>query len=104
MRSSKPKIFLTVLRRCLVCDHEEEIEEQETVDPIGRPCSSCEAPTERVEVRGRKVRPAEVDPHAAELGRRGGLKGGPARAAKLSAKRRREIALHAIRVRWGYED
>jgi len=30
----------------------------------------------------------------------GGLKGGKARAAKLTAKRRREIALQAIRARW----
>ena len=35
------------------------------------------------------------------LGRLGGLKGGPARAAKLSAKRRREIASKAARARWG---
>jgi len=45
-----------------------------------------------------------VNPHAAALGRLGGLKGGPARAAKLSAKRRREIAVRAIRKRWGYKD
>lgn len=40
------------------------------------------------------------DPLAVELGRRGGLKGGPARAKALSAKRRREIAKHAIATRW----
>ncbi|HKC55800.1 MAG TPA: hypothetical protein VKC35_06730 [Vicinamibacterales bacterium] len=45
-----------------------------------------------------------MNPHAAALGRLGGLKGGPARAAKLSPQRRREIAVHAIRKRWGYED
>lgn len=32
------------------------------------------------------------DPAAVDLGRRGGEKGGPARAKKLSAKRRSEIA------------
>lgn len=37
---------------------------------------------------------------AVELGRRGGLKGGNARAAKLSAKRRKEIARNAAQVRW----
>ena len=95
---------LTVLRRCLVCDHEEEREEWEDVEVIGSPCSSCSAPTERVEVRARRTRPVEINPHAAALGRLGGLKGGPARAAKLSPQRRREIALHAIRKRWGYED
>jgi hypothetical protein len=37
---------------------------------------------------------------AAELGRRGGLRGGPARAKKLSAKRRSEIARKAAQARW----
>ena len=37
---------------------------------------------------------------AAILGRLGGKKGGPARAAKLSAERRTEIARTAARVRW----
>ena len=40
------------------------------------------------------------DPAAVSLGRRGGLKGGKARAAKLSAKRRQEIAKKAADVRW----
>ena len=38
---------------------------------------------------------------AAELGRRGGLKGGAARAAALTPERRREIARKAISARWG---
>ena len=37
---------------------------------------------------------------AVELGRLGGLKGGKARAAKLSARRRREIARKAANARW----
>jgi hypothetical protein len=40
------------------------------------------------------------DPLAAELGRRGGLKGGKARAAKLSPERRRAIAQQAAAKRW----
>jgi hypothetical protein len=40
------------------------------------------------------------NPAAVALGRLGGLKGGKARAKKLSAKRRREIALKAIKTRW----
>ena len=40
------------------------------------------------------------NPAAVALGRLGGLKGGPARAAKLSKKRRTEIAKKAARVRW----
>ena len=37
---------------------------------------------------------------AAVLGRRGGLKGGRARAEKLSAERRKTIAEEAARQRW----
>jgi len=40
------------------------------------------------------------DPAAVALGRKGGLKGGKARAAKLSKKRRTEIAKQAARSRW----
>lgn len=41
------------------------------------------------------------DPAAVSLGRRGGLKGGKARAKKLSAEQRSEIARKAAAVRWG---
>ena len=41
------------------------------------------------------------NPTAAELGRLGGLKGGKARAKKLSATRRNEIAKKAAAARWG---
>jgi len=37
---------------------------------------------------------------AAALGRKGGLKGGPARAAALTAKKRSEIAKKAAKARW----
>lgn len=40
------------------------------------------------------------DPAAVSLGRRGGLKGGKARAAKLTAERRSEIAQRAAQARW----
>ena len=104
MRSSKTCVYVTVLYRCLVCEREDEVEEPETAEPIDIMCSSCSSLTQRVEVRARQTRPVEVNPHAAALGRLGGLKGGPARAAKLTPQRRREIALHAIRTRWGYEE
>lgn len=42
------------------------------------------------------------NPAAVELGRLGGLKGGKARAKKLTAKQRSEIARKAARKRWGY--
>ena len=44
--------------------------------------------------------PPPKDPLAVELGRRGGLKGGKARAAKLSARKRAEIARRAAAARW----
>lgn len=42
----------------------------------------------------------EKNPAAVALGRLGGLKGGKARAEKLTAKKRSEIAKKAARVRW----
>lgn len=41
------------------------------------------------------------DPAAVSLGRRGGIKGGAARAASLSSERRTEIAKKAAASRWG---
>lgn len=41
-----------------------------------------------------------VTKYLAEIGRRGGKKGGKARAAKLSDKRKREIARKAANARW----
>lgn len=40
------------------------------------------------------------DPAAVALGRRGGMKGGPARAAALSPERRSYLASKAARARW----
>jgi hypothetical protein len=40
------------------------------------------------------------NPAAVALGRLGGLKGGRARAAKLTAEQRSEIARYAATVRW----
>ena len=43
---------------------------------------------------------AGKDPAAVALGRKGGLKGGKARAEKLSPKKRKEIAKVAAAARW----
>ena len=43
----------------------------------------------------------EKNPAAVALGRLGGLKGGKARAEKLSAQKRKEIAQKAAQTRWG---
>lgn len=40
------------------------------------------------------------DPAAVELGRKGGLKGGPARAKKLTPEERSESARKAVNARW----
>ena len=48
-----------------------------------------------------KIEPPKKNPHAQALGRLGGLKGGKARAEKLSAKKRKASAKKAADVRWG---
>jgi hypothetical protein len=54
------------------------------------------------ETEDREPTPEEQgkDPAAVSLGRRGGLRGGKARAARMSAKRRAEIAKKAAKARW----
>ena len=48
---------------------------------------------------GKKAQPTK-NPAAVALGRLGGLKGGKARAAKLSKKQRTQIAKSAAKARW----
>lgn len=45
--------------------------------------------------------PAAKNPAAVALGRLGGKKGGPARAAALSPRKRKLIAKKAAETRWG---
>ena len=42
----------------------------------------------------------QISAYLAAIGRKGGLKGGKARAAKLTSKRRQEIAKKAAESRW----
>lgn len=49
---------------------------------------------------GGPLRPQEKNAAAVALGKLGGLKGGKARAAKLTASQRAEIASKAARKRW----
>jgi hypothetical protein len=44
--------------------------------------------------------PDTCDPNAVALGRKGGLKGGKARAAALTASKRKRIAKRAAAARW----
>jgi len=43
---------------------------------------------------------SQVAAYLAQIGHVGGLKGGKARAKKLSAKKRTQIARHAAMIRW----
>ena len=54
------------------------------------------------EVEDREPTPEEQgkDPAAVSLGRRGGLKGGKARANKMSPEQRRSVAQKAAQARW----
>ena len=58
-------------------------------------CPQCHAPTVMMEPLERTK-----NPHAAALGRLGGVRGGKARAKALSPKRRKEIARNAALARW----
>lgn len=46
------------------------------------------------------IREQGKDPHAVARGMKGGAKGGPARAKKLAASKRKSIAEKAARARW----
>ena len=85
-----------VTRHCAVCDWTGESVETNVDD---EDCPLCHAPA-RVIREEWVVNPAEVRAQAAEYGRQGGLKGGRARAERLSATRRREIARKAAAARW----
>jgi hypothetical protein len=43
---------------------------------------------------------SEISKYLSEIGRKGGLVGGHARAAKLSARKRKKIAENAANTRW----
>jgi hypothetical protein len=47
-----------------------------------------------------KIEPPQKNPHAQALSALGASKGGQARAANLSAKRRKQIAKKAAQSRW----
>jgi hypothetical protein len=62
-------------------------------------CPWCHAPTHVVREEW-LIDVSVKNPYAAVFGRLGGLKGGPARAERLSARRRREIGRLAAMARW----
>ena len=52
------------------------------------------------QITGDEPKVTEKDPAAVALGRRGGLKGGPARAQSLTAAQRKASAKKAAEARW----
>lgn len=90
-----------VLRHCTLCEWQTEVVERGLEnDPL---CPWCFSRTARGAVLGVVIpegAAGQKNVSATSLGRLGGLKGGPARAQKLSARRRREIASKAARARW----
>ena len=56
--------------------------------------------TEEPATEPAKAVPSPISQYLAKIGRQGGLKGGKARAEKLSAKKRSEIAKKAATSRW----
>ena len=56
--------------------------------------------TQEVKEESTPIPAKEKNPAAVALGRLGGLKGGKARAERLSPKKRKEIARKAAKKRW----
>jgi len=99
-RIRREQKVVDAVRRCLVCDWQETVAETEETDVLGPPCGRCRAPTERIAVVAQRVERLPRNPQAAALGRLGASRGGVARAAALTPKRRREIARLAAQARW----
>jgi len=62
--------------------------------------STGQAPKTDPEQQAEPAVDPNKNPHAVALGRLGGLKGGAARAAKLTPKKRSQIAARAAKARW----
>lgn len=58
------------------------------------------AASQNLSVNPQNALKKEKNPYAVALGRLGGLKGGKARAERLSSKKRRQIAKKAAKIRW----
>ena len=61
---------------------------------------STEEPNEQTPTTEPSKERSPISQYLAEIGRKGGLRGGKARAEKLSAKKRKEIAQRAAQARW----
>lgn len=61
---------------------------------------STEEEEEKPKVPDQTQAEAAISAYLSLIGKKGGLKGGPARAKKLSAKKRKEISQKAAKARW----
>jgi hypothetical protein len=98
-QESQGEVTQIAHRRCRVCEWEAD-----QIESVGAEldCPWCHAPTSIAGVSPQAGRSEGhgKNPHATALGRLGGLKGGPARAARLTARQRRESARKAAIARW----
>ena len=62
--------------------------------------STEEEPEEKPQVPDQTQAEEAISAYLSLIGKKGGLKGGPARAKKLTAKKRKEIAEKAAKARW----
>jgi hypothetical protein len=90
-----PRRFVS--RACVVCEWEGAGVEAAGGTVV---CPWCHAPTRVLSEEWLTLAAKQKNPHAAALGRLGGLKGGKIRAERLSPRRRREIARKAAETRW----
>jgi hypothetical protein len=67
---------------------------------IARSVLDAVVPDAGPKTKARKKKKPSKNPAAVALGRLGGLKGGKARAEKLTAAQRKEIAQKAAAIRW----
>lgn len=72
--------------------------------PSKDPILAAKSILEQVTGEAERIEPETKDPAAVALGRRGGLKGGKARAAALTAEQRKMSARKAAEARWGTQN
>ena len=90
-----PRRFVS--RACVVCEWTGAAVEIERVEASD--CPWCHAPSQVMREEW-LLDAAELRAQAAAFGRLGGLKGGRARAQRLSPRRRSDIARKAAEARW----
>ena len=79
---------------------QERSSKKKTEDINSIAASIVEQTTNKPISKTSQEKPKEKNPAAVALGRLGGLKGGKARAEKLTPERRKEIAKKAAEARW----